>query len=359
MPRQVASSPIRVACCVALCLPALLPVGCASAKPEAQWVYFPPSPSPPRVVHLKSFNGLYEIVPRPAKRWEFLRPRTSGPSVGVPAGIDYRQDHLYICDTEFGTVHDWNLATGQATYLGSPTATLSEPVDVAIARDGTAYVADTGRGEVVVFDPAGAVLRSLTPPGHESWRPVAVAVHGQSLFVTDIASHRVHVFSTITGQHQGAFGTPGSAPGSLYFPTGVATNAGGEIHVAEMMNARVQTFDAAFNPIAHFGRRGDRYGDMGKPKHLDVAPDGTILVADAEFAHVHLFSRRGELLLLVGGPNDEPGGTPMPLGVAVVDSLPDSITSHVPDGFEVDHYFFVTNTVGRKRIALFAVGSAH
>ncbi len=325
--------------------------------PEAQWVYFPPSPSPPRVVHLKSFNGLYELVPRPPKRWDFLRARTSGPSVGVPAGIDYRRDHLYICDTEFGTVHDWNLATGQASYLGSPATPLSEPVDVAIASDGTAYVADTGRGDVVVFDPASAVLRSLTLPGHESWRPVAVAIHRERLFVTDITSHRVHVFSTITGQHRGAFGTPGSAPGKLYFPTGVATNATGDIHVAEMMNARVQTFDAAYNPIARFGQPGDRYGDMGKPKHLDVAPDGTIILADAEFAHVHLFNQRGELLLLVGGPNDEPGGTPMPLGVAVADALPDAIASLVPDGFEADYFFFVTNTVGSKQMSLFAVGA--
>ena len=150
----------------------------------------------------------------------------------------------------------------------------------------------------------------------------------------------------------------GSAPGKLYFPTGVATNATGDILVAEMMNARVQTFDAEFNPIARFGQPGDRYGDMGKPKHLDVAPDGTIILADAEFAHVHLYNRRGELLLLVGGPSDEPGGTPMPLGVAVADLLPDTITSRVRDGFDVDYFFFVTNTVGTKRISLFAVVSA-
>ena len=55
---------------------------------------------------------------------------------------------------------------------------------------------------------------------------------------------------------------------------------------------------------------------------------------------------------------DEIGGTPMPVGVAVAPTLPDALTSLVPEHFDAEYYLFVTNSVGSKRIALFAVGAA-
>ena len=235
---------------------------------------------------------------------------------------------------------------------------LAKPVAVAVDDAGTAYVADTGRSEVVVFDSAGASTRRVRPPDREHYRPVAVAVHGSTLYVADIAAHKIDMFSTADGRHLGAFGQVGGEPGELYFPAGVATNTNGDVFVSDMMNARVQVFDAAREPTLSFGRPGNRYGDMGKPKHLTVGPDGTVLIADAEFAHIHLFNSRGQLLMLVGSPQDKPGGTPMPLGIAAARTLPEAISSLVPEDFQVDYYFFVSNAIGAKRMSVFAVGSA-
>jgi sugar lactone lactonase YvrE len=186
---------------------------------------------------------------------------------------------------------------------------------------------------------------------------VAVAVHGSTLYVADIASHRLDMFSTGDGKHLGAIGKLGSGAGESYFPMGVAVNGEGQLFVSDMMNARVQIFDAERNLLSSFGQHGNRYGDLGKPKQLAVGPDGTIIIADAEFAHVHLFNRQGRLLMLVGGPGYKAGGTPMPLGVAVAPELPEAVAALVPDDFQADYFFFVTNTVGPNRISLFAVGS--
>ena len=138
---------------------------------------------------------------------------------------------------------------------------------------------------------------------------------------------------------------------------GIAVSTKGYVFISDMMNARVQVFDPQHNPMLTFGRPGNRYGDMGKPKHLGIGPDGTILIADAEFAHIHLFNTQGQLLMLVGGPEDVPGGTPMPFGVTIAQTLPETITPLVPDDFRADYYFFITNSIGTKRISLFAVGS--
>ena len=337
----------------------MLAAGCATHTPKAEHVYFPARPSPPRVVHLKSFNSLHDLVPVRVGFVDLIRGGAVSPHVGTPAGAAFRAGHLYICDTEVNALHDWDLTTGRARRFGTSGDTvLVKPVAVAIDDAGTAYIADTGRGEVVAFDSTGRSTRHFKAPDSNAYKPVAVAVHGSKLYVADITAHRIDLFSTADGRHLGAFGKVGSGPGEFYYPMGLAVSAKGYVFVSDMMNARVQVFDPQHNPTLSFGRPGNRYGDMGKPKHLGVGPDGTILIADAEFAHVHLFNARGQLLMLVGGPEDKPGGTPMPLGVAVAQTLPETITSMVPDDFRADYYFFVTNSVGTKRISLFAVGSA-
>ena len=332
--------------------------GCASAPLRPDPVYFPPSPATPHAVHLKSFNSLANLVPPKASWTDIFCGGAVSPYVSVPAGIAFAGDSLYVCDTGSNTVHRWNLATGQAKRLGAHgDIWLSTPVDVAVDQAGTAYVADTGRGEVVAFDANGECTRQFKPDGRKSYRPVAVAVQGSRLYVADVASHQIDVFSATDGQQVGAFGRVGSDPGTFYYPVGLANDATGNILVSDMMNARVQVFDADHQQVGSFGQPGDRYGDLGKPKRLAVGPDGTIFVADAGFARVHLFNSQGQLLMLLGADGDSPGGTPMPAGVAVAATLPDRLASIVPEGFDARYFLFVTNTVGPKRISLFAVGT--
>jgi len=47
----------------------------------------------------------------------------------------------------------------------------------------------------------------------------------------------------------------------------------------------------------------------------------------------------------------------MPFGVAIADALPDRLTKLVPDDFDAKYYLFTTNSLGSKRISLFAVGA--
>jgi DNA-binding beta-propeller fold protein YncE len=329
--------------------------GCAAPRITADPVYFPPPPGEAHVVHLKSFNGLHELVPPRAGLLASLRGRFAGPHVGTPAGVAYRDGHLYICDIRISAVHDWDLATGTARRLGlTGEGVLAKPVAVAVDDRGTVYVADTKRAEVVAFEAGGAVRR-IQPAERESYKPTAVTVRGGKLYVANIATHRVDVFSTVNGKHLASFGEIGSEAGRLYYPMGVAVVEDGQVFVSDMMNARVQVFDGEHNAVLSMGRPGNRYGDMGKPRHLAIGPDGTIFIADTEFAHVHVYNDRGQLLMMFGGPEPKPGGTPMPVGVAVAATLPQAAASLVPHGFEARYFVFVTNTIGSKRISLFAV----
>jgi DNA-binding beta-propeller fold protein YncE len=320
-------------------------------------VYFPPPPATPHAVHLKSFNSLADLVPPKVSWVDIIRGGAVSPHVETPTGIAFAGDSLYVCDTGNGTVHCWNLATGEARRLGAHgDVQLTTPVDVAVGMAGEVYVADSGRGEVVAFDRSGACTRQFQPEGREGYRPVAVAVHDSRIYTADLASHQVDVFSTAHATAVGAFGQVGSESGTFYYPVGLASDAAGNVLVSDMMNARVQVFGSGHVHVRSIGQPGDRYGDLGKPKGVAVGPDGTIFIADADFARVHLFNSQGQLLMLLGQEGSGPGGTPMPSGLATATTLPERLRAMVPDDFRADYFLFVTNTTGPKRISLYAIG---
>ena len=333
--------------------------GCAPSAVRVEPVYFPPPPNPPHVVHLVSFNSLSDVVPARRSWVDFFRGVAPSPHVRTPAGITFCNGCLYLCDTGVNVVHRWDPAGGKAATFGLDCEpALVKPVDVAVDEAGTVYVADTGLAETIAFDADGTVLRRFKPKDREPYRPVAVAVHGSQLYVADVAAHRVDVFSTRDDRAPGSFGGIGGDPGRFFFPMDVAVGDDGAVFVADMMNSRVQVFDAQNEPVLSFGQPGNRYGDLGKPKRLAVGPDGVVFVADVDFAHVHVFDRRGRLLMLFGGPGDGPGSTPMPTGVAVARALPPELASVVPDDFLAHYFLFVSNAVGTRRISLYAVGTA-
>jgi len=329
--------------------------GCSAKRITADPVYFPPAPATPHVVHLKSFNALNDLVAVHQDWLDVLHGHLVSPFAAKPSGIAYRDGHLYICDLEINAVHDWDLATGTSRRWGETgDVVLRKPVDVAVGGDGTLYVADTERSSVVAIGPDGTARDLRTD--RKAYRPVAVAVSGSTLYVADVAAHQVDAFTLPAGTVATTIGGVGDAPGKFYFPSGVAVDAAGRLYVSDMLNARVQVLDADAKPLRSMGQPGDRYGDMGKPRGVDVGPDGVTFIADGEFQHVHLFDDQGRLLMLLGGPEEGAGSTPMPVGIAVARAVPDAVAALVPANFDADYYLFVTNSVGAKRISLYAVG---
>lgn len=352
--------------------------GCRTTAPRPQHVFFPAPPSPPHAVHLISFNSLDDLVPRRMSLHDVLLGLAPGPYCQTPSGVAWHGDTLYLCDTGRNVVHAWNLRTGEARRVGaSGPGTLAKPVAVAVNEAGQVYVADTERGEVVAFDAHGAYGSSLRPEDAEApFRPVGLAWHSGELYVADVAAHRVHVFDA-DGAWTRTLGDSSDGE-SFYFPMAVTVDADGRALVADMMNARVVAFAADGSVVASIGQPGDRYGDLGKPRGLavwssprgsaaaatgsqdtpaDSTPAGIVFIADSEFRYVHLFDAAGQLLMLLGGPRDEPGGTPMPAGATVATALPPALAALSPEDFDVYCYLFVTNTYGAKRVSLFAIGA--
>lgn len=75
----------------------------------------------------------------------------------------------------------------------------------------------------------------------QSLTDVAVAADG-TVFVADLANFRIQYF-TATGSFLGMWGKKGDGPGEFNYAYGVAVSSdGGRVYTAEMRNHRVQYF---------------------------------------------------------------------------------------------------------------------
>lgn len=325
--------------------------GCGRARRELEIAYFPKPPAKAHVVHLASFNSLDVIAPRRPTFVEIVRGEAIRPFAQAPMGMAYHSGKLYVCDSAARIVHVWDLNTGVTSRLGSD---LSAPVGVAVAQDGAVFVADSERGEVVEFDAEGAVRRRYRAD-RDSYRPIAVAVAGGSVYVADAVLGRVDAFSRTDGSFEESL-VPTVDDEELHaLPTGLAMDSNGRLYVSDMVGGRLLVFGTDRKLERVISQRGNRYGDLGQPKGIAIGPDGVVFIADAEFAHVHLFNQEGQLLMLLGGAEGA-GKTPMPIGVTTAADIPDSIRAMIPDNFNPRYLLFVSNTVGDRRINLYAVG---
>ena len=114
---------------------------------------------------------------------------------------------------------------------------------------GALYVADVGRGRIIVFD-TSPVLRYRGAHGGPGAargqfnRPTGVAARGSELFVADTANHRVQVLNGTDGTCIRAFGAAGGGQstraGEFTLPRGVALDAAGvRLFVSEQKRVQV------------------------------------------------------------------------------------------------------------------------
>lgn len=190
------------------------------------------------------------------------------------------------------------------TWLAGPGETpFHNPRAVAVAPDGTLYVADSGNHRIVHLSADGQVLQTWgafgdinqdpdnAPPGtfNEPWG-IAVSPDG-SMYVADTWNHRIQKF-TADGQfitQWGTFGT-GETGYALWGPRDIVIDAQGRVLVTDTGNKRVVAYDADGNFLFAFGSAGVGAGQFDEPVGLALAPDGTLYVADTWNQRIQAFA---------------------------------------------------------------------
>jgi len=173
---------------------------------------------------------------------------------------------------------------------------LLNPRSVAIDKTGNIFVADTGHGRIVKFDPTGRELLRFGQKGKspgdfsEPWT-IGVSQQGNVL-VHERESQFVQCF-TPDGKYVSRFG--GTGPG-LYFSGGMAVTADGTPLVADTGNNRVQRFNSQGGFIGQFGNFGWSDGFLNAPVGLALGPDNTVYITDMGNNRIQRFNTGGSFM---------------------------------------------------------------
>ncbi len=137
----------------------------------------------------------------------------------------------------------------QVGGFGNQPGQFNEPVGLAVAPDGSIYVADTWNGRIQ------RLSADLVAAGEwrvEAWfgqsinnKPYLAVDDAGRVYMTDPEGYRVLIFSP-SGAYLNRFGQFGTDLNSLGLPNGLAFDAGGNLWLADAGNHRVLKYPSIF-----------------------------------------------------------------------------------------------------------------
>lgn len=193
------------------------------------------------------------------------------------------EDRLFVADAKNGAVRVFDLQSGEnvATIgnTGDPQDHLDLPTNLAFDRDGSLYVSDAGRFQVVKMDRDGHVLRTFGRPGSNLGhfaRPKGVAVdRSGKVFVVDAAFYNVQIFNQ-QGFTLLFFGEGGTAPGKLILPAKVIVDYDNLRYFQDRIDPRFEA-EALVIVTSQFGERLVNVFAYGKEKGRTYATEEELL----------------------------------------------------------------------------------
>jgi streptogramin lyase len=224
---------------------------------------------------------------------------------------------------------------------------------LAIDDNDRLFVADSAARHILVFNSkhrAEAVIsQGLSDPAG-----LAIDTENRFLYVADVALDQVLVYDADSFKLLRTIGTTGknhtlTTPGDFAKPIAVAVDKDGNLYVADMLNARIEIFDADGNFIRAFGKRGDGPGYFSMPKGVAIDSDGHIWVSDSMQNRVQLYSQEGQLLMYMGEGQGVLPGMFSGLQYITIDKLNRVFTSEVFPG-RVQQFRYVTQAEATEEL---------
>jgi tripartite motif-containing protein 71 len=205
---------------------------------------------------------------------------------------------------------------------GGPDSPLGNPSHLAVAPDGSIWVADGDNDRFQIFAPDGAFLEvwgtsgsgegefDFTTVGWGGYDEAAIAfARDGTFYVTDTGNHRIQKFGP-DRTFLTAWGSEGQEPGQFDTPIDLVVDGQGRVYVLDSFSSTVypdpgigavQVFDADGRFLAEWGERGSEPGQLKGPFGIGFDPDGTLLIAEFDNNRVQRFTLEGEFLNGWGG----------------------------------------------------------
>lgn len=330
----------------------------SAADSEAQPVrFYPEPPEIPRLQYLTKFSSPLDLGGKRSGFRDFVFGGADAEAdlVSKPYGLAIHDGAIYVVDTRGGGYGVFDFKNRSTRVVrGSGASRMPKPINIAIDTDGTRYITDTAREQVLVFDRDDKFLRAFGKKGE--YRPVDVVISGDQLYITDILHHQIHALDKRTGEILLTFGESGSGEGQLFHPTNLALAPDGTLYVSDTTNFRIQSFTPDGEVLGTIGEVGLSVGEFARPKGIAISRDEHLYVVDAAFQNVQILETDGTPLLYFGEASNGPGGLNLPTVVKIDYDNIEYFEQYAHPDFEIEYLVLVANQFGANKIAVFAFG---
>lgn len=345
-------------CCLLILLGLISGCTGLSKTEEQAPVFYPPLPNPPRIQHLASFSKLRDVVFANSAFADFVLGdrKTESDLITKPYGVSMHDGKIYVVDTRGNGYGVLDIANKSFNLVrGSGAGKFTKPINITIDADGTKYLTDTGRKQVLVYDRNDKYVTAFGIEG--DFKPSDVAISGNHLYVSDLARHQIVVLDKASGAIIRRFGKVGSKEGELFFPTNLAMSPDKKnIYISDTGNFRIQVFSTKGKYIRTFGSVGTGIGKFARPKGIAVDRSGNMYVVDAAFENLQMFNESGKLLMFFGGPGGAPENINLPTDVHIEYDNVSLFQQYAAPGFTLEYVILVASQFGGNKINIFGFG---
>lgn len=333
-----------------------LPARAEGDTQPAAAIFYPALPDPPRLQLLTTLTGERDLGSPPSAFAKFiLGDDDAAQQLVQPYGTAMFKGRLYVVDTGAAGVAVFDLAARRFSYMaGAANGQFRRPINIRIDSDGTKYITDTGRDQVLVYDANDRFVAAYGKEGQ--FRPTDVAIGKDRLYVTDVQHHQIHVLDKRTGKTLFSFGKAGSGEGELFHPTNIVLGPDGDLYVSETSNFRIQRFTSDGKPVSSYGAVGSTPGSFARPKGLAIDRTGRMYVADAAFENVQLFDAKGKLLLFFGQDGKPMDRMHLPAGVGIDYDNVELFRKYADPNFRIEYLILVTSQFGPNKVDVYGFG---
>ena len=215
-------------------------------------------------------------------------------------------------------------ATLPVATLGAPIEKgLRTPTRLAVAGDGSLYVADPANQGVLKYSSAGALLQKISVAGIP--QGVAVTPSGGIL-----VSQKE--FVSLYDLNGAEIRKLGSGVGQFISASGITLDDAGRIYVADSKGRCVQLFDANGAYLTRFGTQGSGAGQFLYPTAVAYEKlSRQIVVVDSLNARVNFYDKNGTFVRTMGGNGTGPLKFMHPQGIAFEYGAGSSVRMYVCD----------------------------